>query len=315
MSSAERPARATRLWRRQARRDGRRPGRALVPYLFLAPFLIVFTIFTILPLLYALNLSLFRDTLVGGRVFAGLANYVEVVADGKFWRGVSNMLLFGLMQMPVMLGLALALALILDSGVTYARDLFRIAFYLPHVVPTVLAALIWGYLYGPAFGPITQVSRALGLPAPNLMSDAWMLPSLANIVTWEYTGYNMIIMFAALQAVPRELEEAAVIDGASAWRYALLVKVPLIKPAILLTVIFSVIGTLQLFSEPQLMKALSPQVIGDHYTPNIYAYSLAFINQEYNYSAALSFVLGAMVAVISYAFMWSSSRRSGGAFG
>jgi multiple sugar transport system permease protein len=286
-----------------------RGAKIVVPYLFLAPFLILFLVFTILPLAYALNLSVFRDTLVGGRQFAGVENYVAVFGDAKFWEGVTNMLLFGIMQMPVMLGMALVLALILDSGVAWGRSFFRIAFYLPHVVPTVLAALVWGYLYGPAFGPFTQLAQWIGFSAPNFLSDTWMLPSLANIVTWEYTGYNMIILFAALQAVPRELEEAAVIDGASSLRYAIAVKIPLIKPALLLTVIFSIIGTLQLFSEPQLMKAIAPHVVGDNYTPNVYAYSLAFTNQEYNYSAAVSFVLGALVGVISYVFMWLTTRR------
>ncbi len=290
----------------------RERGRTIaVPYLFLAPFLLLFLVFTILPLFYALNLSVFRDTLVGGRQFAGLENYVQAFEDRKFWAGVSNMLLFGLMQMPVMLGMALILALILDSGVAWGRSFFRVAFYLPHVVPTVLAALIWGYLYGPAFGPFTQLAQWAGFPAPSFLSDTWMLPSLANIVTWEYTGYNMIILFAALQAVPRELEEAAVMDGASALRYAVSIKIPLIKPALLLTIIFSIIGTLQLFSEPQLMKAIAPHVVGDNYTPNVYAYSLAFTNQEYNYSAAVSFVLGAVVGVISYVFMWFATRRKG----
>jgi multiple sugar transport system permease protein len=281
----------------------------LIAYLFLAPFLLLFVLFLILPLLYALNLSLFQDTLVGGHRFVGIENYLRVFGDDAFWSGISHMLLFGLVQVPVMLGLALFFALVLDSGTVWLRSLFRISFFLPHAVPSVIAALIWGYLYGPAFGPFGQMARALHLAPPDFLSDRWMLSSLANIVTWEFTGYNMIILYAALQAVPHDVEEAAAICGAKGLQVALFIKIPLIAPTILLTAIFSVIGTLQLFNEPQLMSAVAPQVIGDHYTPNLYAYALAFTNQEYNYSAAVSFVLGALVVVATYLVMFLANRR------
>jgi multiple sugar transport system permease protein len=140
-----------------------------------------------------------------------------------------------------------------------------------------------------------------------------MLPSLANVVTWEFTGYNMIILYSALQGVPRDIEEAAAICGASAWRIAWSIRIPLIAPTILLTAIFSVIGTLQLFNEPQLMGVIAPSVIGNDYTPNIYAYTTAFINQQYNYAAAVSFVLGAFVVVVSYAVIFLGNRRNAAA--
>jgi multiple sugar transport system permease protein len=294
-----------------ARRSRRRANlsRIVIAYLFLAPFLLLFVLFLILPLLYAFNLSLFRDTLVGGHQFVGIENYLQVVADSAFWSGISHMLLFGAVQVPVMLGLALFFALVLDSGMVWLRGLFRLSFFLPHAVPGVIAALIWGYLYGPAFGPFGQIARALHVAAPDFLSERWMLSSLANIVTWEFTGYNMVILYAALQAVPQDVEEAASICGAKGLQVALFIKIPLIAPTILLTAIFSVIGTLQLFNEPQLMSAVAPQVIGDHYTPNLYAYALAFTNQQYNYSAAVSFVLGALVVAATYVVMFLGNRR------
>ncbi len=284
-------------------------GRRAAPFLLLTPFLALFACFLIVPLGYALVLSLYRDTLAGGTSFTGLRNYADVLADPNFWTGVTHTALFGLFQVPIMLALALAIALVLDRGTVWLRSVFRLAFFVPYAVPSVVATLIWGYLYGPGFGPFTQAARALGLPAPDFLSSHWMLASLANVVTWEYVGYNMIILYSALQAVPAELSEAAVMDGASAWQTALLVKVPSIRGAIVLTIIFSIIGTLQLFNEPQLLHAISPSVIGDHYTPNVYAYALAFTDQQYNYSAAVSFVLGAVIAVISYAFMLGARER------
>ena len=283
--------------------------QAAVPYVFLAPFLILFVLFLILPLAYALVISVFADKLVGGTVFVGFENYAQALGDPAFWGGVRRMIYFGIFQIPIMLGLALVFALLLDSGAAWFTSVFRLGFFLPYAVPAVVATLIWGYLYGPTFGPFSQIADYLGLPAPVFLSDAWMLPSIANIVTWEFTGYNMIIMYAALQAVPTEVRDAGAVDGARPWQIALYIRIPLIFPAILLTGVFSIIGTFQLFNEPRVLQANAPGVITSGYTPNLYAYSLAFVNQEYNYSAAVSFALGAVVVVFSYVFMLVTSRR------
>jgi multiple sugar transport system permease protein len=292
-----------------AKASRNRLREAAVPYVFLAPFLILFVLFLILPLAYALVISVFADKLVGGTVFVGFENYAQALGDPAFWGGVRRMIYFGIFQIPIMLGLALVFALLLDSGAAWFTSVFRLGFFLPYAVPAVVATLIWGYLYGPTFGPFSQIADYLGLPAPVFLSDAWMLPSIANIVTWEFTGYNMIIMYAALQAVPTEVRDAGAVDGARPWQIALYIRIPLIFPAILLTGVFSIIGTFQLFNEPRVLQANAPGVITSGYTPNLYAYSLAFVNQEYNYSAAVSFALGAVVVVFSYVFMLVTSRR------
>ena len=283
-------------------------GRKIAPYVFLLPFLLLFAGFLIAPLVYAFQMSLFKETLVGGARFVGLDNYVRAIHDKNFWEGVLLLFRFGFMQIPVMLGLALVFALILDSGTVFARNFFRVAFFIPYAVPAVIATLLWGYLYGPAFGPFTQLSEALGLGKIDFLGIDTLLPSIANIAVWEYMGYNMIIYYAALQAIPRDLEEASAIDGATALQHSLRIKLPLIVPTIIVTVIFSIIGTLQLFTEPYLIRNLVPSLINSHYTPNYYAYTLAFTNQQYNYSAAISFVLGGVVAVVSYAFMLFANR-------
>ncbi len=283
--------------------------RVVLPYLFLAPFLLLFILFFILPLGYALGISLFADRLVGGTVFVGSQNYLQAFQDSSFWEGVRRMLLFMVVQVPVMLCLALIFALLLDSGVTKLRTLFRLGFFLPYAIPSVVSALLWGYLYGPSFGPFAQIASSLHLPAPGFLTDSGMLASIGNIVTWQWTGYNMIILYAALQAIPQELYEAALVDGATGWKVARYIKIPLIAPALVLTCVFSIIGSLQLFNEPRIMWTIAPTVIQDHYTPNLYAYTLAFTNQQYNYSAAISFTLGAIVFVCSYIFMLATNRR------
>jgi multiple sugar transport system permease protein len=304
--------------RDQSRRSGLHEGklrrfrqRIGIPYMFLSPFLLLFALFLIVPLVYALQLSLFQQRLVGGNVFVGLHNYLAAFTDSNFLDGIRRMALFGVVQIPVMIGLALAFALLLDGGLVWLRRTFRMAFFLPYAVPSVVAALMWGYLYGPSFGPLSEIGHNLHVPVPAFLSPSWMLVSIGNVVTWEYAGYNMIILFAALQAVPSELREAAAVDGASQWVIARRIKVPLIKPALLLTIVFSIIGTLQLFNEPQIMFSIAPTVIGNHYTPNLYAYTLAFTNQQYNYSAAISFTLGAVVFIGSYTFMLVTNRGRG----
>ncbi len=283
-------------------------NKTIAPYLFLLPFVLLFVAFLIIPLIYAFDLSVYKSTLVGGTKFVGFDNYRKAFFDKNFWDGVLTLFKFGAMQIPVMLILALLFAMILDSGVVYAKSFFRISFFIPYAVPAVIATLLWGYLYGPSYGPLSQFADFMQWPRPDFFSQATILPSLANIAVWEYMGYNMIIYFAALQAIPQDLEEASLMDGASAFTYALRIKLPMIVPTIIVTIIFSIIGTLQLFSEPYLMINLARTVINSHFTPNLYAYTLAFTGQQYNYSAAISFVLGGVVAVVSYVFMLAANR-------
>jgi multiple sugar transport system permease protein len=285
-------------------------SKKIAPYIFMLPFLLFFFAFLIIPLLYALDLSVYKKTLVGGTRFVGGDNYAKAFTDPKFWDGVVTLFKFGAMQIPVMLGLALLFALILDSGIVYAKSFFRVAFFIPYAVPAVIATLMWGYLYGPAYGPLTQVADYFSMPRPDFFSNEAILPSIANIAVWEYMGYNMIIYVAALQSIPTDLEEASLMDGAGAFAYAAKIKLPMIVPTIIVTIIFSIIGTLQLFAEPYLMISLAGDAINSHYTPNIYAYTLAFTAQQINYSAAISFVLGGVVAVVSYVFMLAVNRGS-----
>lgn len=293
---------ALRLWRRWRQ-------QAVIPYLFLLPFLLLFSFFILVPLLYALWTSFFVERLIGGTTFVGLQNYQEVLHDGNFWEGVRNVLLLLFTQVPLMLGLALGLALLLDSQIVRLKTIFRLGYFLPYAIPSVIGALLWGYLYSAHIGPFAQLAELLHWPPPPFLTAAGLLPSIANILTWQWTGYNMVILYAALQAIPPELYDAARVDGASGWEIARRIKIPLIAPAIVLTVVFSIIGTLQLFNEPQIMTAIVPNLIQDHYTPNLYAYNLAFTNQQYNYAAAVSFVLGAVVFVFSYVFMLVTYRR------
>jgi multiple sugar transport system permease protein len=271
--------------------------------------MVLFLALFIAPLLYALYLSLFQSRLVGGTEFVGLDNYTQGLKDKAFLEGVKRVALFLVVQVPVMLGLALLFALIIDSGKVLWAKLYRVAFFVPYAVPTVIAALMWGYLYGRDFGPFADIANKVGTSPPNFLGESTMLWSIANVSTWTYTGYNMIILYAALRAIPTDLYEAAAVDGAGPVRTAVHIKLPLLRPALLLCTIFSVIGSFQLFAEPQIFSSIAPQVIGKSYTPNLYVYNLAFADQRLNYAAALSFMLGVVVFIVSYVVMYASRRQ------
>jgi multiple sugar transport system permease protein len=283
--------------------------RALTGFLFFAPFLLVFVAAIVAPLLYAMGLSLFRRRLIGGTTFVGLDNYLRAAADPQFLAGLGRVGLFLVVQVPVMLLLALFVALAIDSKRVWWPKLFRLGVFVPYAVPAVVGTLMWGFMYGAQFGLIGQVARAFGMDPPDLLGSTLMLPSLANIVTWQFVGYNMLILYAALRAIPQDLYDAAEVDGAGEFRKVWSVKLPALRPALLLATIFSVIGSFQLFTEPKVMTDLSPAVIGTSYTPNIYAYELAFNGQLVDYSAALSVLLGLVTIVVAYVVQLTTARR------
>jgi multiple sugar transport system permease protein len=292
----------------------RRPGnirsaQTRTAWILVLPFLLIFAAFFIVPLVYSAYLSLFTSQLVGGEIFSGLANYTRALADPSFWAGLSRVALFLFIQVPIMLIASICFALALDSGRVRGHKIVRLLIFVPYAVPSVVATLMWGYLYGPDFGLITQIFEAVGLPAPNLLSAQNILGSTMNIVCWEFIGYNMIILYAALRSVPSELYEAAEIDGAGQLRVAWSIKLPAIRPAILLTVIFSIIGSFQLFNEPNLLFNIAPNAIGTDFTPNLYAYNLAFRSQEINYAAAIAFLLGIFIMIISFVVQNVTNRK------
>jgi multiple sugar transport system permease protein len=303
MTAASPSAAINGISRRRARKvrggsNGSRQRRAA--YLFVLPFVVVFAAMFLAPLGYAAYLSLFRTQLIGGTVFVGLTNYTTAITDSQFLGGVWRILQFFVYQVPIMLVLAVTFALVLDSGRLRVPRLFRIVFFVPYAVPAVVGALIWGYIYGPRFGPFAQIARYLGLGAPGFLTTGGILPSLANIQIWEFTGYNMIIFYAALRAIPTEQYEAATVDGAGAFKTALYIKLPQLKPALVLTLFFSVIGAFQLFNEPSVLQPVAGPVISSNFTPNFYAYTLAFTNQNVNYAAAVSFLLGFVILAATY---------------
>lgn len=293
----------------RVRRSHIRSAQTRAAWILVIPFLIVFAAMFLIPLAYSAYLSTFTSQLVGGQVFAGLTNYVRALQDPSFWGGLGRVALFLFVQVPIMLAASIFFALALDSGRVRAGKVARLLIFVPYAVPSVVATLMWGYLYGTDFGLITQAFHAFGLQAPNLLSAKNVLGSTMNIVCWEFIGYNMIILYAALRSIPNDIYEAAEIDGAGQLRVAWSIKLPAIRQAILLTVIFSIIGSFQLFNEPSLLFNIAPNSVGTDFTPNLYAYNVAFRNQEINYAAAIAFLLGIFIMIISFVVQTLTNRK------
>jgi multiple sugar transport system permease protein len=299
--SSAKPPRAKRIPRAKT------PHKGAIA-VFLGPFGILFLLFYLLPIGYAIWQSLLvvqRDGLYGEptEVFGGLTQYIQVFQNAPFWESVGRVLLFGVVQVPVMLGLALLFALLLDSPALKGKRFFRLAFFAPYAVPGVIAAIMWGFLYSPNLSPFTDLTRSVDFLSPEMI-----LWSIANVVTWVFVGYNMLIIYSALLAIPAEVYEAAKLDGASQLRIALSIKIPLVVPAIVLTAVFSVIGTLQLLTEPTVFRQFT-STISSTFTPNMLVYSTSSV-PNFNLAAAFSVVLAVATFVLSIGFLRLTQRKA-----
>ncbi len=276
---------------------------------FVTPFLIAFGLFMVAPLGYAIYTSLYTTRLIGGTTFAGAANYTQVFETGQFWTGVIRVIIFGAIQIPIMLAIAFFFATIFDLGVAKFGRLFRTIFFIPFAVPAVVAAVMWSFLLEPQFGPFTHAANAIGFHNVNFFSSSLMLPTIIVIVIWEWTGYNMVILYTALKSVPRDVVEAAILDDTPLWKIILRIKLPMVRPAIVMLVFLNVIGALQLFTEPLILSYFQPQAVSFAYTPTLYIYNTAIGNSQYNLSAAAAVVLGLVIVIISVVSLVFRRRR------
>jgi multiple sugar transport system permease protein len=297
-------AAARRAGQRAASGKGARPpargrGRDRRGIWFVVPFLVGFLLFMLVPLGYAIYTSLYTTKIIGGTAFSGAANYTATLQSGEFWSGVVRVIIFGAIQIPVMLAIAFFFATIFDLGIVKFGRTLRTIFFIPFAVPAVVGAVMWAFLLEPQFGPFTHAANALGLRNTNFFSPSLILPSIIVIVIWEWTGYNMVILYTALRSVPRDVVEAAILDHASLWKIIIRVKLPMVRPAIVLLVFLNSIGALQLFTEPQILTYFEPQAISVNFTPTLYIYNTAIAGAQYNLAAAAAVVLGAVIVLIS----------------
>ncbi|CAL9360509.1 sn-glycerol-3-phosphate transport system permease protein UgpA [Streptomyces sp. enrichment culture] len=295
----------------------RRPyGVRTAPYAFLLPATLLFALFFALPIGYAVWLS-FRKVRVSGlglgsgartEVWAGLENYTAALTDSELFDGALRVLGYGVIVVPVMLGLALLFALMLDSERVWLAPFTRLAIFLPYAVPGVVAALLWGFLYLPDVSPFYFVLDGLGLPQPDLLDGGPLYLALSNIAVWGGTGFNMIVIYTSLRSIPAEVYEAAKLDGAGPLQIALRIKIPMVAPSLVLTFFFSIIATLQVFNEPTTLKPLTNSV-STTWSPLMKVYQDAFGKGDIYAAAAQATLIALVTLLLSFGFLRAANRR------
>ncbi|WP_336205276.1 carbohydrate ABC transporter permease [Nonomuraea sp. LPB2021202275-12-8] len=276
----------------------------MAPYLILTPAIVLFVLFLALPIGYTAYLAM-RRTRVSGlglgkgarrEVFVGFDNFAAALSDGELWAGWLRVIGYGALVLVVMLGLALLFALLLDSARVRLARFSRIAIFLPYAVPGVAASLLWGFLYLPSLSPIRAILDV------DLLSATTVTYSMANVAVWGGVGFNMLVLYTTLRAIPRDYYEAARLDGASELQIALRIKIPILLPAIILTTVFSIIATIQVFTEPTTLRPLT-NTISSTWSPLMKVYRDAFVTGDLYSAAATSIVIAAISLVLSFGFL------------
>ncbi|MEV6978953.1 sugar ABC transporter permease [Kitasatospora sp. NPDC093806] len=270
--------------------------RRAVPYLLLAPALITFGVFKAYPIVSSLLLSL--STGVGSVTkSSGLANYQRLLHDPLFWTALGNTGRILVVQVPVMLALALGLAVGLNAALVRWRTVWRLGVFMPTVTGLVATGVLFAFLLNTDDGAVNHLLDAIGLPTVDWFgSDFWSRMAVVLVLTWHNTGYNAVIYLAGLQGIPRELYEAAMVDGAGPLRRFLAVTLPALRPVLLFTVVLSTIGTLQLFDEPYVLTKGGPD--NATLTVSMYLYDNGFRYFDFGYASAIAYALTLIVSVL-----------------
>ncbi len=288
------------------------------PYLFVAPFLVVFLAFGVYPIAKSVLLSFYITSGPTSQVWAGLANFRFLISDPDFHKAVANTATFAAASVTIQLPLALGLALVVNAKGLWLRNTFRLCLFSPRLVGMVFVGILFGLVFAPRFGLLNAGLNALlgnelaPLDRTWLNDPRWVMPCLVLTALWLYTGHNMIYFLAALQGVDETLYEAARIDGANAWQQFLHVTLPGIKPVAVFVVIMSVIGSFQLFELAYLLLSSGSGPEGAGLTIVMYLYQNGFVTGDLGYASAIGWTLAAGVLVLSLGQMYlSGTLRKG----
>jgi len=279
------------------------PIRNRNAYAFLAPYLLVFATFWVWPIINSFLIS-FQNTRVNPWKFSLSVNWGRLFSDPAFYNALSNTLIILVIQVPVMIAIATAMAVLLNSPLLKARPLFRFAFFAPVVVGEVAYAAVFRLMFSFDFGIVNKLIALIGLPVVSWFDNAHAAMALVIIaVTWRWAGYNAIIILAGLQSIPDDVYEAATLDRVSKSQQFFHITLPLLKPIILFCVILSVIGTMQLFAEPFLITNRGGPGGGTE-TLGLFLYRQGFLSLNFGYASAIAYTMAALAVAISLLNLW-----------
>ncbi len=267
------------------------------PYLFLAPFVIFFLVFMIYPIIYALVIS-FSKWQNGGFQFAGLFQYNNLIGDSVFWQSLGNVLIILVIQVPIMLILASIFAALLNSKRLKFKSLFQLGFFLPLLIDSVAYSLTFSFIFADN-GLVNDLLGVVGIhPIEWLLNPFWAKIAIIVAVTWHWTGYNIVILLGGLQSIPDEVYEAAKMDGATSIRQWFSITLPMLRPLLILESILSIIGTIQLFTEPFIITGGGPG--NSTLSPVLYLYNVGFQQFNFSYASAIAYALAIIIAIFSF---------------
>ena len=275
------------------------------PYVFISPFLLLFAVFGVFPLLFSLHLAFQSWEPTSGlnsMEFVGLDNFAFALQDEWFWKSLKNTLWLAVVSGAPQHLVAIPLAVFIHVSFKRLRDGMVGAYFLPYITSTVAIAIMFSSLFSKDFGLINAgLNAAFGMePVDWLGQAATVKPAIAFIVFWRYVGFNVVLYLAALQTIPKDLYEAATMDGASAWHQFWHITLPSLKPMIFFGVTLSVIGGLQLFEEPFILTGGRGGVDQSGLTSAVYLYRMAFDFNDFGGASAMSWILFAVVAVLTW---------------
>jgi multiple sugar transport system permease protein len=272
---------------------------------FVSPWLIGFGGLMVLPIGLSFYYSLCDLRVMPPAVYRGLDNYRQLARDAIFWKALGNTFYFAAMALPAGMLVSLGLALLLNLRLR-GQEIYRTIIFLPSLVPMVASAMIWLWLFNAKLGLINHLLALFHLAGPGWLTDpAWAMPALALMSLWG-VGHTVVIYLAGLQDVPRELYEAADIDGASAWQRLLHVTLPMISPVIFFNLIIAIIGTVQIFAVPQIMTGGAPR--RSTYFLVMYLFDKAFRDWDRGYASAMAWVLLVIILGLT-ALAFLTSRK------
>lgn len=283
----------------QRPRKTKKSRQSVVPYLFIAPFFLLFCIFGIYPILFSIVLS-FQDWngAPGAQQFVGLDNYNQLFKDNLFWESMLNTVLIFVMHFPVMMGAGLGLAVILNQNLLRFQGLWRALIFLPQLTSMVAAGITFRLIFEGQSGIANRLIGYFGIaPVPWLDDVWWARVSISILLVWAWTGYQMVLFLAALQNIPPELNEAAMVDGANRLQVFWNITLPFLRPVMVFMLTVSVIGTFALYTEPTILTGGGP--IHSTTTPTMEISGQAFANLKYGYAASLSYAYFAVVVVVT----------------
>lgn len=266
-------------------------------YLFLAPDVLGLVIFVVGPALYAFYLSLHDWNPFGAPAFAGLENYAALMSDSRFWKALRTTSLYVVMYVPAVFTLSLALALLVQQRLP-GIGLFRTAYFVPVATSLVVVSIVWNYMFESSYGFLNYLLGLIGIPPQRWIgSTSQALPSVALVGVWKQMGYYMVIFLAGLQDIPRELYEAARVDGASGFQAFRHITWPLLAPTRLFVVVTLLIGSFQVFDQVYVMTRGGPAYAT--YVLMMYIYETAFRFSRLGYAAAMTFVLFILILMMT----------------